>query len=169
MFAQTITPMLAFNGNAFEAADFYVGLFPNARILQRMNYQDMSLVSEKMAALTGKPMLVELEIDGQKFTAFNDNGNNIAQGFNLSISFVKSCATQAEIDRIWDGIVAAGGKTMACGWITDHFGVTWQIIPNNLGEMMTSSDRAASHRTFAAMMHMIKLDKAALEAAFAGP
>ena len=113
-------------------------------------------------------MLVEFELDGQTLTAFNDLDGHIAQGFNMAISLVKSCDTQAEIDQIWEGMLAAGGKTMACGWIVDHFGLVWQIVPSSLGDMMGSQDRAASNRAFAAMMNMIKLDKAALEAAFKG-
>ena len=167
MFSQTISPFLAFNGVAEQAAEFYVGLFPNSRIKSKLNYPDMSHMGPKMAELSGKVMVVDFTLDGQNFTTMNDNGN-VAKGFNLSISFVKSCATQAEIDKIWDGMLAAGGKTLACGWITDHFGVAWQIIPHNLGEMMAASDRAASARVNMALMGMIKLDKAALEAAFAG-
>ena len=143
-----ITPFLWFDNLAEEAARFYASIFPNSKVGEVVRY------SEGGPAPAGTVMTVEFTLDGQPFTALN--GGPHFQ-FNEAVSFVVHCKTQKEVDYYWDALLA-GGKPSQCGWLKDRFGVSWQIVPDVLLELIGSSDRAQAARVTQAMMKMIKLD-----------
>jgi len=155
---QRITPFLWFDGQAEEAAKFYTAIFKNSKIGKTSRY------GEGAPQPKGSVMTVELELDGQKFIAFN--GGPMFK-FNEAISFVVSCETQAEIDDYWSKLTA-GGQGEQCGWLKDKYGLAWQIVPSNFGELVGSQDPAKSQRVMMAMMQMKKLDIAQLRAAAEG-
>ena len=149
---------LWFDGQAEEAADFYVSIFRNSRIVRTSRFPEGS---------PGKPgsvMTVEFILEGNEFLALN-GGPEYA--FTPAISFVASCETQEEIDDLWTRL-SDGGQEVACGWLTDRFGVSWQIVPAVLNEMVGSDDKEAAQRAFTAMLDMKKLDIAALRRAYEG-
>ena len=150
-----ITPMLWFESQAVEAAQFYCGLFPNSKITQTNRY------SESGPGAPGSVMTVAFELDGKAFVALNGGPHD---RFNDAVSFVVNCKDQAEIDRYWDGLLAGGGTPVQCGWLKDRFGVSWQITPQNMGELVGGEPEKAK-RAVAAMTKMVKLDIAALKAA----
>ena len=156
---QTITPFLWFDSQAEEAAEFYVSVFPDSSIGSVARY------SEAGPGSAGSVMVVEFTLRGQEFTALN--GGPVYQ-FNPAISFVVDCVTQDEVDHYWDALTADGGEPVQCGWLTDRFGVSWQIVPRRLNELMANSDPEAAKRVTAAMLKMVKLDIAELERAAAG-
>jgi predicted 3-demethylubiquinone-9 3-methyltransferase (glyoxalase superfamily) len=153
---QKITPFLWFDGKAEEAANFYVSVFKNSKIL--------NLTRLPSGPSEGKA-IVSFEIEGQKFTAL-DGGPHFQ--INPAISFVVDCKTQDEVDYFWDRL-CEGGQPVQCGWLTDKYGVSWQIVPSVLPELISSDDQEKSARVMNAMMEMIKLDISALEAAAAAP
>jgi predicted 3-demethylubiquinone-9 3-methyltransferase (glyoxalase superfamily) len=155
---QNITPFLWFNGQAEEAASFYVSIFKNSRIVKTSYYL------EESPGAPGTVMTVQFILDGLEFVALN-GGPEFK--FSPAVSFVANCQTQDEIDRLWRDL-SAGGQEIQCGWLTDKFGVTWQITPVVLLEMIGSADKAAAQRAFTAMMGMKKLDIAALRQAYEG-
>jgi predicted 3-demethylubiquinone-9 3-methyltransferase (glyoxalase superfamily) len=155
---QKITPFLWFNGEAEDAAKFYVSVFKNSRIV-KTNY-----FLEGSPAKPGSVMTVEFILDGVEFVALN-GGPEFK--FSPAISFVANCQTQEEVDYLWREL-SAGGQEIQCGWLTDKFGVTWQVTPTALIEMITSSDKPAAQRAFTAMMTMTKFDIAALKRAYDG-
>ena len=155
---QKITPFLWFNHQAEEAAEFYASVFPDSKILQVTRY------GEGGPQPAGSVMTVTFELHGQKFMGLN--GGPHFQ-FSEAISFVVDCETQEEIDRYWEQL-SDGGSEVQCGWLKDRYGLSWQIVPKQLGEWMTSDDGAASGRVMAAIMQMTKLDIAKLQAAFEG-
>ena len=155
---QKISPFLWFDGKAEEAANFYVSIFRNSKIASVMHY------GEAGPGPKGSVMGVTFQLDGQEFMAIN-GGPQFT--FSPAISFFVKCETQAEIDHFWDKLLA-GGKAQQCGWLTDKYGVTWQIVPTILGELLQSKDAEKSQRAMRAMMQMIKLDIAALKKAFEG-
>jgi predicted 3-demethylubiquinone-9 3-methyltransferase (glyoxalase superfamily) len=142
-----ISPFLWFDKEADEAVTFYLSIFKNSR---RLN------VLEADKAPQGKPLTVAFELDGQKFTALN--GGPMFK-FNEAVSFVVRCESQQEIDDYWDKLIADGGSPGRCGWLKDKFGLSWQVIPVTLPELLRSP------AAMQAMMGMNKLDIAALEAA----
>jgi len=146
-----ISPFLWFDQNAAEAAEFYVGIFPNSRMLGEMksDFDNPNLPPK------GKPVVVSFELDGQRVTAMNGGS---AQKLSPAFSFVVSCTTQEEIDNYWAKL-GEGGHEVACGWLTDKFGLSWQVIPANIGELVSHP------RAMQAMMGMVKLNIAQLEAA----
>jgi predicted 3-demethylubiquinone-9 3-methyltransferase (glyoxalase superfamily) len=144
-----VTPCLWFDDNAAAAVDQYVALFPNAKRLG-----DEST-----------PVMINFELDGRPFMALNGGP---MYTFTPAISLVVNCETQEEVDRYWDGLLDGGGEPSQCGWLTDRFGVSWQIVPNRLGELMSDPDPERAGRVMQAMLQMIKLDIAQLEAAAAG-
>ena len=153
---QKITPFLWYDGKAEEAANLYVSVFKNSRIVKvRRN-------GEAGPGSKGSVMGVDFELDGRSFIAFN-GGPHFT--FNPAISLFVNCETQQEVDDLWEKLVA-GGKPVQCGWLTDRFGVSWQIIPTVLGEMLSDSDPAKAARVMKAMMQMIKIDIAALKQAY---
>lgn len=157
LFAQKITPFLWFDANAEEAARFYTSVFRNSRLGIITRYGDAG------PAPKGTVMTVSFELEGVQFTALN--GGPHAR-FNEAVSFVVACDTQAEIDEYWEKLTAGGGRPIQCGWLKDRFGLAWQIVPANLFELLKDPDK--SNRVMVEVMKMIKLDKAAMEAAAAG-
>lgn len=155
---QAIGTCLWFDREAEDAANFYVSVFPDSRIVGMNRYV------EGMPMPAGTVLTVRFVLAGREFVALN--GGPLFQ-FTPAISFVAPCATQAEIDALWQQL-SEGGAPGQCGWLTDRFGVTWQIVPTALMAMFDSPDQAATQRAVAAMMPMGKLDIAALERAFAG-
>ena len=156
---QKITPFLWFDTHAEEAANFYVAIFPNSRVGQISRY------GEGAPMPAGTVLTVGFELDGQAFTALN-GGPTFK--FNEAISFVVRCKDQAEVDHYWTSLTADGGREVQCGWLTDRFGVSWQIVPDRLLEFLDHPDEAVRQRVFGAMMQMVKLDIARLEAAAKG-
>lgn len=156
-----ITPFLWFDNQAEDAAKLYVSLFPNSRITDVAYYPGEAPGGGK----PGKVMTVAFEIDGQKITALNAGPT-----FKLdeAFSFVIDCDGQAEVDHYWNALTADGGQESQCGWLKDRFGLSWQVVPTQLAKLMSSPDRDAANRVAAAMMQMVKLDIAQLEAAAQG-
>ena len=147
-----ITPFLWFNDNAEQAVKFYKSIFKKTKVEKVARYSE---AAEKVAGRPrGSVMTIEFELEGQRFIALN-GGPDFK--FNEAVSFVVSCKTQAEIDWYWKKL-SAGGKPIQCGWLTDKFGVTWQIVPSILGDLMTSKDPEKSERVMAALLKMVKLD-----------
>ena len=153
---QKITPFLWFDGKAEEAANFYTGIFKDARITNVMRYGDAG------PGAKGTIMTATFELAGQEFIALN--GNPMFK-FSPAISFFVHCETQAEIDDYWAKL-SDGGTIRQCGWLDDKFGVTWQIVPTILLPMLQDKDAAKSKRVMEAMMKMIKLDIAPLQKAY---
>jgi len=156
---QKITPFLWYAKEAEEAAKFYTSIFPESRIVKVATMQ-----SDSPSGPPGSVKVVEFVLFGQTFTAMSAGP---LDPFNHAVSFVVNCDTQAEIDRYWNALLD-GGSAEQCGWLKDRFGLSWQILPTVLGEMMASIDKAQSKRASDAMMQMIKLDIGALKAAFDG-
>jgi predicted 3-demethylubiquinone-9 3-methyltransferase (glyoxalase superfamily) len=159
---QKITPCLWFDGQAEQAAQFYTSIFKNSKITKVSHYPKEA--AEVHGQEPGSVLAVEFSLDGQTFTGLNGGP---AFEFNEAISFHVHCETQAEIDYFWKSLSAVPAVEQ-CGWLKDKFGVSWQIVPRNMGALMSSSDAAASGRAMQAMMKMKKLDIAELERAFAG-
>jgi predicted 3-demethylubiquinone-9 3-methyltransferase (glyoxalase superfamily) len=157
MQVQKITPFLWFDGNAEEAAQLYVSIFKNSKIDAVSRYGDAG------PGPKGSAMTVAFTLEGQKFTALN-GGPHFK--FTEAVSFVVSCDTQSEIDIFWDKLIADGGKPSQCGWLKDKYGLSWQIVPSVLPQLVTG-DAAKSGRVIQALMKMTKLDIAALEKAAA--
>ena len=159
---QKISPFLWFNDNAEEAVDFYLSVFKDGKILRTARYAEVPDEDRPPCPPAGTVMTVEFELFGQHYTA--QNGGPVFK-FNESISFVVACATQEEVDLYWDALLADGGMPSQCGWLKDKFDVSWQIVPNVLMDLMTSSDPAVCSRVTQSMLKMIKLDIAALQQA----
>jgi predicted 3-demethylubiquinone-9 3-methyltransferase (glyoxalase superfamily) len=157
---QKITPFLWYNKEAEEAAAFYASIFPDSRVKRVTAMQ-----SESPSGPPGSVKVVDFVLCGQDFTAMTAGQMD---PFNHAISFVVNCDDQAELDRYWNALLQGGGSTEACGWLKDRYGVSWQIVPKVLFEMMASPDRAKSKRATDAMLKMVKLDIAALTKAFEG-
>jgi predicted 3-demethylubiquinone-9 3-methyltransferase (glyoxalase superfamily) len=151
----SITPCLWFDTEGEEAAKFYVSVFKNSRIL------DTSYYGEAGPRPAGTVLTVEFELDGQAFTALN-GGPEFT--FSEAVSFQISCADQAEVDYYWDNL-GEGGEPGPCGWLKDRYGVSWQVVPAALVELLSDPDPARAARATKAMMSMGKLDIAALRAA----
>lgn len=154
-----IVPNLWFEKGALEAASFYVSLFPGSRV-----DSVTPVPADTPSGPAGSVKVVEFTLAGQKFMAF-DAGP--LDPFNHAISFMVSCEDQAEVDRLWDAL-SEGGAVEACGWLKDRWGVSWQIVPTELGEMMKDADRGRARRVMEAMLGMKKLDVAGLRRAYAG-
>lgn len=155
-----IHPFLWFDGQAGQAADFYLGLFRNSRLLRTQRW-----AMDTPGAKKGDVLAVDFELEGERFTALN-GGPNFQ--FTPAVSFLVDCDDQAEIDRLWDGLLSGGGRPMQCGWLVDRFGVTWQVVPGVLREWMMDPDEEKARRTSLAMMAMVKLDIEALRRAHDG-
>jgi predicted 3-demethylubiquinone-9 3-methyltransferase (glyoxalase superfamily) len=152
---QKITPFLWFDGKAEEAANFYVSIFKNSKIMSVGRY------GEAGPGPKGSAMSVTFQLDGQDFFALN-GGPHFT--FTPAISFFVNCQTQEEVDDLWEKLSAGGAKNR-CGWLTDKYGLSWQIIPSILGELLQSKDAGKSSRTMKAMMQMSKIDIKALQEA----
>jgi predicted 3-demethylubiquinone-9 3-methyltransferase (glyoxalase superfamily) len=161
---QRITPCLWFDKQAEEAAKFYIGIFKHSKIVQVSRYGEAG--REVHGQAPGTVMTVAFELDGQTFTALN--GGPVFK-FNEAISFQINCETQAEVDHYW-GKLSQGGdeKAQQCGWLKDKYGLSWQVVPRVLIEMLTDPDRAKSQRAMQAMLQMKKIDIDKLKRAYAG-
>jgi predicted 3-demethylubiquinone-9 3-methyltransferase (glyoxalase superfamily) len=155
---QKITPFLWFDGNAEEAMNFYTSIFRNSKVGQITRCGDAG-PSPKGSVLTAN-----FQIEGQDFMALN-GGPEFK--FTPAISFFVNCETQKEVDELWEKLLA-GGKAMQCGWLTDKFGISWQIIPKALMEFLGDKDPQKSQRVMRAMMKMIKIDVEGLTRAYEG-
>ncbi len=155
----SITPFLWFDTQAEEAARFYTSLFENSRIVAVTRYPDA--VPDR----AGSVLLVTFELAGHQFHAMNAGSDN---QFSDAISLLVECETQEEIDHYWDALLADGGQPSRCGWLTDRFGLSWQVIPAALGTLLTDADPAKAARVGQALMTMQKLDLGALQAAQQG-
>ena len=156
---QKITPFLWYSKEAEEAAVFYASIFPDSRVIRVT-----ALPSESPSGPPGSVKIVEFVLFGQPFTAMSAGP---LDPFNHAVSFVVNCDDQAELDRYWNALLE-GGLAEQCGWLKDRFGLSWQIVPTVLDEMIADPDRAKAKRASDAMMKMVKIDIAALRAAFAG-
>ncbi len=155
-----IVPFLWYAKEAEEAAKFYASIFPNSSV-DSVN----AMPADSPSGPEGAVKVVEFTLFGQPFTAMSAGGK---EPFNHAISFTVSCDDQAEVDRYWDALLQGGGKTQACGWLLDKYGLAWQITPKVLTEMMKDKDRVRGKRVAEAMMQMIKLDIATLQKAYDG-
>jgi predicted 3-demethylubiquinone-9 3-methyltransferase (glyoxalase superfamily) len=151
-----IIPHLWYTSEAEEAARFYASVFPDSRV-DRVT----ALPNETPSGPAGSVKIVEFTLFGQPFMAISAGP---LDAFNHSISFVVNCEDQAELDRYWNALLK-GGKVEQCGWLKDKYGLSWQIVPKVLGELMTDPDREKAARVGAAMLKMVKLDIKTLEAA----
>lgn len=158
---QKITPCLWFDDQAETAANFYVSVFENSRILGVTRYGEAG--HEVHGRPAGSVMVVEYELDGCRFVALN--GGPVFT-FNEAVSFQVSCETQEEVDHYWEKLSADGDESaQQCGWLKDRFGVSWQVVPRVLPEMLADPDREKAARVMNAMLEMKKLDIAALKRA----
>jgi predicted 3-demethylubiquinone-9 3-methyltransferase (glyoxalase superfamily) len=155
-----ISPCLWFNGEAEEAAKFYVSLLPGSRIKHIQKN-----VVDSRSGKAGSVLVVEFTLAGQDYMALN---GGIRFEYTHAISFKIDCADQAEVDHLWDALSSNGGSVEQCGWLKDRYGVSWQIVPSVLPDLLGGSDRAGAQRAMAAMLQMVKLDIAALKKAYAG-
>ena len=153
---QRPTPNLWFDGNAEEAMNFYLSIFPNSKMLGMTRYTDAG------PGPAGSVLSATFEINGQEFVAINGGPH---YKFTPAVSFSVLCETQEEVDTLWEKLLA-GGAPSRCGWLTDKFGVSWQVIPRILPEYLQGRDRVRVNRVMKAMLKMVKLDTAALENAY---
>lgn len=159
-----ITPCLWFDNQAEEAAEFYVSLFPNSKVIRITRYGEAG--KEIHGREAGTVMTVEFELNGQPFTGLN--GGPLFR-FNEAISFQVLCETQEETDHYWERLSEGGDpQAQQCGWLKDRFGVSWQVAPRRLLELVDDPDSEASQRAMTAMLQMKRIDLAALEAAYRG-
>jgi predicted 3-demethylubiquinone-9 3-methyltransferase (glyoxalase superfamily) len=167
---QTIVPNLWFDNQAEEAAKFYVDVFsnrigaesrPKSQILNVSRYPQDGPGNKK----AGDVLTVEFEIEGHRFTGIN-GGPDFT--FDEAVSFLVNCESQEEIDELWDKLVEGGGDHSVCGWLKDKYGLSWQIVPSGMDEMLGDPNSEGAKRGFAAMMEMKKIDIAELERAYKG-
>jgi predicted 3-demethylubiquinone-9 3-methyltransferase (glyoxalase superfamily) len=154
---QKITPCLWFNGNAEEAVQFYTSVFANSSIDQ-MQRSTVDYPGGKV----GSVLIIKFALAGQSYLALN-GGPSVT--FNNAISLSVDCEDQAEVDHFWSALTADGGTPMQCSWLKDKFGLSWQIVPRRLPELLSDPDTAKARRVMQAMMQMVKIDIAQLEAA----
>jgi predicted 3-demethylubiquinone-9 3-methyltransferase (glyoxalase superfamily) len=152
----TITPFLWFNDNAEEAANFYVSIFKNSKV------KDISRYSEGSPFPAGTAMIVNFQLDGRDYMALNGGPE---YKFTEAFSLFVSVETQDEVDDLWERL-SAGGEKGPCGWLKDKFGLSWQIIPTKLGELLGSPDPVKAQRVMQAMLQMSKIDTALLQQAY---
>ena len=159
-----ITPCLWYDDQAEQAAEFYVSVFPRSRIVKVTRYGEAG--HEIHGRPAGSVMTVLFELDGHPFTALN-GGPHFR--FNEAISFEIECETQEEVDYFWEKLSAGGDPgAQQCGWLKDRFGLSWQVVPAELNEMVSDPESAGSQRAMSAMLTMKKLDLAELKRAYAG-
>jgi predicted 3-demethylubiquinone-9 3-methyltransferase (glyoxalase superfamily) len=154
---QKITPFLWFNDQAEQAMEFYTSIFSNSKKGQVRRYGDAG------PGPKGSAMSAEFELDGQPFIALN-GGPHFS--FTPAVSFFVNCDSQAEVDDFWEKLCAGGGKPQQCGWLTDKYGLSWQIVPSALGRMLQDKDAKKSASVMKAMLQMVKLDVGLLEQAY---
>jgi predicted 3-demethylubiquinone-9 3-methyltransferase (glyoxalase superfamily) len=154
-----IVPSLWFDTQAEQAAAFYTAVFPNSRIVAVTRYNDAG------PGDPGSVMTVEFELDGQRFVGIN-GGPQFT--FDEAVSFQIRCADQAELDYYWDALTGDGGQESQCGWLKDRFGLSWQVVPIGMEQLLSDADPARAQRAMQAMLGMRRLDLAAIEAAADG-
>jgi predicted 3-demethylubiquinone-9 3-methyltransferase (glyoxalase superfamily) len=152
----TLTPCLWFDTQAEEAASYYVSVFKNSRIVSTSHY------GEAGPREAGMVLTVQFELDGQPFTALN-GGPEFT--FDEAISFQIDCRSQDDVDYYWETLSADGGEEGPCGWVKDKFGVSWQVVPDELEKLLADPDQGRAQRAMAAMLEMRKIDIAAVRAA----
>jgi predicted 3-demethylubiquinone-9 3-methyltransferase (glyoxalase superfamily) len=162
---QKIAPFLWFDDQAEETMKFYTSIFKNSKVGRILRYGEEAAKVSQTGRPMGSVLTIEFEIEGQKFTALNGGP---AFKFNESISFVVNCDTQKEVDYFWEKLIADGGQESQCGWLKDKFGVSWQVVPRALIEMLRDKDSEKSERVMKAMLQMQKLDIKTLEEAYEG-
>jgi len=155
---QKISPFLWFDSNAEEAANFYVSIFKDSKILKIARY------GEAGPGPAGSVMVVNFQIEGQDFIALN--GGPLFK-FSEAISFVINCQTQEEVDHYWNKLTAGGGQESQCGWLKDKYGLSWQVTPTILGELLADKNQKTAQRVMQAMLQMKRIDIAALKRAAA--
>lgn len=154
-----VTPFLWFNNNAEEAANFYVSLFADSKIVDVARWSKGSPYPEDSV------MSVTFDLAGQEYIALNGGPHYVLdEAFSLFVN----CEDQNEVDRYWDALLADGGEASRCGWLKDRFGVSWQIVPKALGDALSDPDPERAGRAMKAMLQTVKLDVAAIEAALRG-
>jgi len=155
-----VSPCLWFDGEAEEAARFYVSLLPGSKIetIQKNTV-------DGPGGKAGTVLVVEFTLAGQRFVALN---GGMRMEYTHAVSFMIDCADQAEVDRLWEALTADGGQPERCGWLRDRFGVSWQIVPTALPKYLGGSDRAGAQRAMQAMLGMVKLDIAGFKKAYEG-
>ena len=151
-----LVPCMWFNGDAEEAAKFYVSLVPNSEITHVQRN-----VSDGPSGKTGSVLVVEFTVAGQPLVALN---GGMKVEYTHAISLMIHCDDQAQVDSVWSAFLAHGGKEQQCGWISDRWGVSWQVVPKVMFEFLSSPDKAAAARAMQAMMTMVKLDVEVLRA-----
>lgn len=156
---QKISPCLWFDGQAEEAMNFYVSIFRNAKAGQILRW------GKEAPEKQGSVLMVTFELDGQTFQALNGGPEH---KFNEAISLSIDCKSQAEVDHYWNALTADGGKEVACSWLKDKFGVSWQVVPDVLPKLLNDPDKDKAARVMKAMMKMVKIDVAAIEEAARG-
>ena len=162
---QKITPFLWFDDNAEEAVKFYTSIFKNSKVGRILRYSEEVAKVSQSGMPAGSALTIEFEIEGQKFVALN-GGPEFK--FNESISFVVNCETQKEVDYFWEKLAADGGEESQCGWLRDKFGVSWQVTPTVLIDMLHDKDAERAERVMKAMLQMQKIDIEKLNAAYRG-
>jgi predicted 3-demethylubiquinone-9 3-methyltransferase (glyoxalase superfamily) len=160
MLMSKISPCLWFNGDAEEAANFYVSLLPGSRI-ETVQRNPVDGPSGK----AGTVLVIEFTIGDVRFMALN---GGMSVDYTHAVSFKIDCTDQAEVDRLWNAILANGGTEERCGWIRDRWGLSWQIVPNAMMKFLGGSDKAGAQRAMQAMMGMVKLDIEGLKRAYEG-
>jgi len=155
-----VSPCLWFDGEAEEAANFYVSLLPDSKI---ESVQKNTV--DGPAGNAGSVLVAEFTLAGQRFMALN---GGMRVEYTHAISFKIDCADQAEVDRLWDALLANGGQANRCGWLRDRYGISWQIVPTALPKYLGGPDRAGAARAMQAMLGMIKLDIEGLKRAYEG-
>jgi len=155
-----ISPCLWFNGEAEEAANFYVSLLPDSRIENVARN-----TTDGPGGKSGSVLVVDFTVAGQRFMALN---GGMKVDYTIAVSFKIDCTDQAEVDRLWDALLANGGEASRCGWLKDRYGVSWQIVPTDLPKYIGGPDKAGAARAMKAMLGMVKLDIAALKKAYEG-
>jgi predicted 3-demethylubiquinone-9 3-methyltransferase (glyoxalase superfamily) len=155
--SETITPFLWFDGKAEDAATFYVSVFRSGRIIRTTRN------TESAPGETGAVLTVEFELEGQRFIGLN-GGPDFP--FTQAVSFVIDCKDQADVDYFWNRLTADGGRPIACGWLEDKFGLSWQVVPNMMLHFLSDTSEAKADAVMQAMRAMTKLDIAALQAAY---
>ena len=160
---QKITPFLWFDNNAEEAVNFYVSIFKNSKVGKVTRYNEAS--AKAAGRPKGSVMTAEFQLEGQNFVAIN-GGPHFK--FTEAISFVIDCETQEEVDYFWEKLTANGGQESQCAWLKDKYGLSWQIVPKVLIEMLQDKDAQKAQRVMEAMLQMKKIDIATLERAYEG-
>jgi predicted 3-demethylubiquinone-9 3-methyltransferase (glyoxalase superfamily) len=151
-----LTPCVWFDADAEEAVRLWTALVPDSRVTS---------VSRRPGADDGPPLFIEFTLMGRPFAALNGGpGHPLGQAVSLMVP----CQTQAEIDRLWDGLLEGGGQEQACGWLKDRFGQSWQIVPTRMMDILRDGEPEGRARAFEAMLAMVKYDLAAIERAYAG-